>query len=65
MKDEQVLYVTSDMVKSIRSDIDFFRVLNARHLKFENIYVYDKVATFCEQLHISAVGNRLELTMTL
>ena len=61
-------YITEQMLDDLinwRGTITDLEALNliSRSMKCENVAVYDKVMDWCSQLHISAYGNRDELTI--
>ena len=59
------LLVTEEMIKNIRTDLDFFQSITHSRLKCENVAVYDKLMDWCSQLHQSSYGNRIELTIVI
>jgi hypothetical protein len=58
------LYVSEEMLNTIKSDRDFFQVISSSHLICENELVYDRIMNYFGQLHIGAFGNREQLTIT-
>ncbi len=70
MKTVESTIITEDMLINLKnkwtgkvSDIDVLQLLR-RNILCENVAVYDKLMDYCNQLHISAYGNRENLTIT-
>ena len=58
------LLVTHEMLKNIKTDLDFFQSISSSKVRCEDMMVYDKLMDWYSQLHISAYGTRDNLTIT-
>ena len=52
------LLVTHEMLKNIKTDLDFFQQISYSKVRCEDLMVYDKLMDWFGQLHIAAYGNR-------
>ena len=57
------LLVTHEMLKNIKTDLDFFQSISSSKVRCEDMMVYDKLMDWYSQLHIAAYGNREDLTI--